>query len=138
MNVGISLHIPLVQRLGHTDQKEHIWVPLFAWRSHGVCTGHNAEGGLAEEGGSICMGMGERGTCEVVKWVVVPQVFGDPETLAEKKWSLAHWHGFQGGSMVDTVAGLAGDKENIQERWEGGMVLSEWKMKLCPKGILGG
>lgn len=62
------------------------------------------------------MGMGERGKCEAGRWVVVPQVFVDPESLDGKKASLAHWHGgFLGGSTVDTGAGLAGDKEGIQE-----------------------
>lgn len=40
--------------------------------------------------------------------------------------------------MVDTVAGLAGDKENIQEPLEVGMASREWMMKLCPKGSPGG
>lgn len=43
-----------------------------------VCTGHNAEGALGESGGSICMGMGERGKWAVGQWVVVPQASVDP------------------------------------------------------------
>lgn len=85
------------------------------------------------------MGMGERGTCEVGQWVAVPQASGAPETLAGKKESLAHLHaGFLGGSMVDTGAGLAGDKESIQEPWEGGTASWELMMELCPMGSLGG
>lgn len=125
----------------HTNPKEYIWVLSLAWRAHGVCTGYNAEEDPGEEGGSICMGMGmgEREKFEVEQWVAVPQAFGDPETLAGKKESLAHLHGgFLGGNMVDTETGLAGDKESIQEPWEGGMVLREGMMKSCPTGSLVG
>lgn len=90
MSVCIIPRNPSAERLGRTDQKEDICVLVLAWRAHGVCKGCNAEGGLAEVGGSICMGMGKRGKCEVGKWVAVPPASGYSETLGGKQGNLAH------------------------------------------------
>lgn len=137
MNACISRN-PWAQMSCHTSPKEDTWVLQLAWRTHGVCIECSAEGGLGEGGGSICMGMRGRGECEVGRWVVVSPASGDPETLTGKKERLARSHGFVGNSMVDIETDLPGGKESIQESWEGGMVLREWTVELCPMGSLEG
>lgn len=84
------------------------------------------------------MGMGGRVGCELGRWVVVSPASVDPETLAGKKECLARSRGFVGNSMVDIEADLSCDKESIQESREGGMVLREWAVELCPMGSLEG
>lgn len=83
-NACTGLHAPLAQRRGCTNQKEHIWVLLEALGVHTVCTGCNAEVGLAAEE-SICTDTLGRGMSEVEDWFVVGHASVDPQTLAGKK-----------------------------------------------------
>lgn len=94
---------------------------------------------LVEGSGNIYTDTGGRGKGELGRGVVVPLAAGGLETLGGRTDGFARLCGdFLRGSREGTGGGQAGDKEGIQEPWEGGKVLKEWMLKLCPMERRGG